>query len=212
MVGTTYSYSGETREGFNLGPIDLVLRSKEIVFLVGGNGSGKSTLLKILTGLYVPDKGEVRINGTSILDEDDRESYRQLFSAVFADFHLFDRISKEDGKNQNIDELALKYLEQLQIRGKVEVVDGRFSTILLSQGHRKRLALLCAYLEDRPVYVFDEWAADQEPIFKDIFYSQILPDLKQRGKAVLVATHDDRYFHLADRIIRLDSGKLIAYP
>lgn len=208
LVQSTYSYPGETREEFKLGPVDLMLRPSEVVFLVGGNGSGKSTLLKILTGLYVPENGEIRINGKCVVGENDRESYRQFFSAVFADFHLFEQLPKESG--EFTDDMALKHLELLQLNEKVNVKNGRLSTILLSQGQKKRLALLCAFLEDRPVYVFDEWAADQDPIFRDIFYMQILPDLKRRGKAVLAVTHDERYFHLADRVVKLDSGMLIS--
>lgn len=208
LEGATYSYLNETEEIFKLGPIDFILRPHEIVFLVGGNGSGKSTFLKMLTGLYVPENGEVRINGKRVISEDDREEYRQLFSVIFADFHLFENLPQENLRNA--EGLLFKYLELLELKEKVTVVDGRFSTILLSQGQRKRLALLCAYLEDRPIYVFDEWAADQDPLFKEIFYTQILPDLKQRGKAVLLATHDDRYFHLADRIVKLDSGRLVS--
>jgi putative ATP-binding cassette transporter len=90
----------------------------------------------------------------------------------------------------------------------VQVKDGSFSSIALSQGQRKRLALLTAYLEDRSIYVFDEWASDQDPMFKQIFYTQLVPELKQRGKTILVISHDDHYFHLADRIVKLDSGKL----
>ena len=208
LEGVTYSYLSETEDKFTLGPIDLVLRPHEIVFLIGGNGSGKSTLLKMLTGLYVPENGEVRANGKCVISEDDREEYRQLFSVIFADFHLFETLPQE--KVLNADKQLIKYLELLELNEKVTVTDGRFSTILLSQGQRKRLALLCAYLEDRPIYVFDEWAADQDPLFKEIFYSQLLPDLKRRGKAVLLATHDDRYFHLADRIVKLDSGRLVS--
>ena len=208
LEGVTYSYLRETEDKFTLGPIDLVLRPHEIVFLIGGNGSGKSTLLKMLTGLYVPENGEVRANGKCVISEDDREEYRQLFSVIFADFHLFETLPQE--KVLNADKQLIKYLELLELSEKVTVIDGRFSTILLSQGQRKRLALLCAYLEDRPIYVFDEWAADQDPLFKEIFYSQLLPDLKRRGKAVLLATHDDRYFHLADRIVKLDSGRLVS--
>ena len=69
--------------------------------------------------------------------------------------------------------------------------------------------LLTAYLEDRAVYVFDEWASDQDPIFKELFYLHILKRLKERQKAVVVVSHDDRYFSAADRIVRLDSGKAV---
>jgi putative ATP-binding cassette transporter len=89
------------------------------------------------------------------------------------------------------------------------VREGAFSTLALSQGQRKRLALLTAYLEDRPIYLFDEWAADQDPQFKEIFYHHLLPELRARNKTVLVITHDDRYYDVADRLIKLDYGKLV---
>jgi putative ATP-binding cassette transporter len=108
-----------------------------------------------------------------------------------------------------LDERAFKYLSQLQLNHKVQVKDGTLSTTELSQGQRKRLALLAAYLEDRPIYVFDEWAADQDPHFKEIFYRQLLPELKARGKALLVISHDDRYYHLADRLIKIDYGQVV---
>jgi putative pyoverdin transport system ATP-binding/permease protein len=204
---TAHSYRREGEEAtFTLGPIDLTIYPGELIFIVGGNGSGKSTLAKLITGLYIPSAGEIRLDGRAINDQN-RESYRQLFSTVFADFYLFDRmlgIRLEDP-----DAKAQSYLEQLQLTHKVEVRDGKLSTTALSQGQRKRLALLTAYLEDRPVYLFDEWAADQDPFFREVFYKQLLPELKQRGKSVLVISHDDRYFHLADRLMKLDYGKIV---
>lgn len=191
---------------FTLGPIDLKLQPGELVFIVGGNGSGKSTLAKLLTGLYIPDHGEIKLDG-NIIDDRNREVYRQLFSTVFADFYLFDRFIGL--RLADVDAQAKTYLEQLQLTHKVSVQDGKLSTTSLSQGQRKRLALLTAYLEDRPIYLFDEWAADQDPFFREIFYQQLLPELKQRGKLVLVISHDDRYFHLADRVLKLDYGKII---
>jgi putative ATP-binding cassette transporter len=171
--------------------------------VAGGNGSGKTTLAKLLVGLYAPAAGEVRLNGRPV---GDREQYRQLFSAVFVNGHLFDRLLGVEAAG--LEDEARDYLSRLELGHKVRVEEGKFSTTDLSQGQRKRLALLTAYLEDRPVYVFDEWAADQDPRFKEVFYTRLLPDLKARGKAVLVISHDERYFHVADRIVRLDYGKL----
>ena len=207
LAGVTHSYHHEKDDShFTLGPIDLVLRPGELVFLVGGNGSGKSTLGKIITGLYPPEAGEVRLDGKAITGRD-RDDYRQLFSCVFADFFLFE--SLVGLSTAELDAQAQDYLAQLHLDHKVKVRDGKLSTIDLSQGQRKRLALLTAYLEDRPLYLFDEWASDQDPHFKEIFYQQLLPELKARGKSVLVITHDDRYFHLADRVLKLDYGKLL---
>jgi putative ATP-binding cassette transporter len=209
LLGVTHSYRREgVEDTFVFGPVDLSFQPAELVFLVGGNGSGKTTFAKLLTGLYVPEAGEVRFNGALITDET-REQYRQLFSTVFADFYLFDSLLGL--RVPDLDEQARYYLAQLQLEHKVKVKDRKFSTTELSQGQRKRLALLTAYLEDRPFYVFDEWAADQDPHFKEIFYLQLLPELKANGKTVLVISHDDRYYHMADRIVRLDYGKMDSY-
>jgi putative ATP-binding cassette transporter len=198
-------YREREDDNFKLGPIDLTLRPGELVFLIGGNGSGKSTLAKVITGLYPPAGGEIRLNGTAIGD-DNRDDYRQCFSAVFSDYFLFERIVGAGG--EDADRRARDYLERLHLNHKVSIRDGVFSTTQLSQGQRKRLALLCAYIEDRPFYLFDEWASDQDPLFKEVFYNELLPELRALRKAVLVITHDDRYFGTADRLIKLDYGQL----
>jgi putative ATP-binding cassette transporter len=209
LVDVTHSYHREVDDNhFVLGPINLKFQPGELVFLVGGNGSGKSTLAKLITGLYPPEAGEIRLNGQPVTNEN-RDDYRQLFSAVFVDFFLFDALLGLH--DPSLDASAQSFLKQLQLDHKVRIADGRFSTTALSQGQRKRLALLTAYLEDRPFYLFDEWASDQDPVFKDVFYTRLLPELKKRGKAVLVITHDDRYFWVADRVIKLDYGKVLTH-
>lgn len=207
LSAVTHSYHHEKDDShFMVGPVNLTFRPGEIVFLVGGNGCGKSTLAKIIAGLYPPEGGDIRVDGRSVTDAN-RDDYRQLFSAVFSDFYLFDNLMGLNGTN--LDDKAQVYLRQLHLDHKVKIQNKTFSTIFLSQGQRKRLALLTAYLEDRPFYLFDEWASDQDPQFKNIFYRQLLPDLKARGKTVLVVTHDDNYFSCADRIIKLDYGQVV---
>ena len=208
LVGVTHRYRRENEEeSFLLGPIDLAFEPGELVFLVGGNGSGKTTLAKLLLGLYTPESGEIRFAGRTI-DDSNREEYREHFAVVFSDFFVFESLLGLDASS--LDDDARKYLHRLHLQQKVQVKDGELSTIELSQGQRKRLALLTAYLEDRPIYLFDEWAADQDPIFKEIFYLQLLPELKARGRTVLVISHDDHYFHVADRVLKLDYGKIEA--
>lgn len=206
LTGVTHSYrrEGEDRP-FILGPLDLTLHPGEVAFLTGGNGSGKTTLALLLSGLYVPEQGEIRLGEQCITDAN-REGYRQQFSAVFSDFYLFDSLLGFHGKE--LDAEARAYLARLQLDHKVRIENGEFSTLDLSQGQRKRLALLVAYLEDRPFYLFDEWAADQDPVFKKIFYTEILPALKAKGKTVVVISHDDNYFHLADRCLKIEDGTL----
>ena len=206
LDGVTHTYhSVDGDRAFTLGPVDFTLEPGELVFLVGGNGSGKTTLAKLLVGLYAPDGGELRVDGEPVPPEE-VDAYRQLFSVVFGDFYLFDRLLGLEGTD--LDERARRYLEELQIGHKVAVRDGALSTVDLSQGQRKRLALLTAYLEDRPIYLFDEWAADQDPVFKDVFYREVLPELARRGKAVVAISHDDRYYPLAHRVVKLADGRV----
>jgi putative ATP-binding cassette transporter len=191
------------REGFAIGPLDLELRSGEVVFLCGGNGGGKTTLAKVLSGLYAPDAGRILLDGRAI-ELAELDLYRQLFSAVWFDFHLFEALPDAGVPN----EVARSRLERLRLGDKVSLSDRRFSTTELSQGQRKRLALLSAWLEDRPLFVFDEWAADQDPEFRRFFYEELLLELKSAGKTVFAITHDEHYFHVADRLLHLENGTL----
>ncbi len=207
LMAVTHQYMREGDEHkFTLGPLNLTFQPGELVFITGGNGSGKSTLALLLVGLYSPESGQIRLNGIEI-DENNRENYRQYFAVVFSDFYLFESLLGLMA--ENLDHRVRSYLSELKLDHKVTVTNGIFSTIELSQGQRKRLALITAYLEDRPFYVFDEWAADQDPLFKELFYTVILNDLRTRGKTVIVITHDEQYFHLADRCIRLENGQVV---
>lgn len=199
-----YSTAGDDAR-FELGPVSVRAQQGQVIFIVGGNGSGKTTLAMLLLGLYMPEQGAVLLNGVLVTREN-LQSYRQYFSAVFSDFHVFEHLVGAD--EANLHSQAERYVEMLGISHKVKIRDGKFSTLDLSTGQRKRLALVSSYLEDRPIYVFDEWAADQDPVFKRVFYTQLLPELKARGKLVIVITHDDAYFRCADRILKLEEGRL----
>ncbi len=206
LLAVTHDYHRQKEDSnFILGPITMSVYVGELIFIVGGNGSGKTTLTKLLAGLYIPESGTILLDGEPI-NESNREYYRQHFSAVFSDFYLFESLLGIDVPET--DGRVREYLVKLQLDHKVKVANGTLSTIELSQGERKRLALLTAYVEDRPIYIFDEWAADQDPRFKNIFYLHLLPELKARGKTVLVISHDDRYYHLADRLIKLNYGQI----
>lgn len=204
MEGIFHSYYSET-DSFSLGPLDLSFRAGETVFVSGGNGSGKTTFIKLLCGLYVPQSGELRYNGVPVTNET-REDYRSQFAAVFSDFFLSETIARTP--SPELDALAAGYLKEFRLAHKVQVRNGMFSTTDLSQGQRKRLALVAACLEDKPIYVFDEWAADQDASFRQKFYYEILPELKRRGKTLFVISHDQQYFSQADRLIVLEEGRL----
>jgi putative pyoverdin transport system ATP-binding/permease protein len=205
LQDVVFRYQSESSSDlFTLGPLDLTLRPGEIVFVAGGNGSGKTTFAKILTGLYPPSSGSIRLDDT-IIEDDGVRRFRSKFSVVFADFCLFEGVA--DLRPQQV----AKEAERLAVRLKLEqwmLSTTESSGATLSSGERRRLALLMALLEDRPILVFDEWAADQDPRYKDLFYKEILPRIRDSGKLVVVISHDERYFGTADRVLWLERGKL----
>ncbi|MEH7040806.1 peptide ABC transporter [Bacillus pseudomycoides] len=206
VLDIEYAYSAgkaeENQKTFAVGPISYEFKASEIIFITGGNGSGKSTLAKLLTGLYSPSSGTIFINDQEV----ESSELRAYYSAIFSDFHLFEKLYGVDYTEKEL--LANHYLETLNLNEKVEIMENRFSTIKLSTGQRKRLALLVSYLEDRPILLFDEWAADQDPEYRKFFYEDLLPKLKESGKCVIAITHDDAYFGCADKVIKLELGKV----
>lgn len=197
-----YFYGNNDEKSFKVGPINCEFKNGEITFIAGGNGSGKSTLAKLITGLYAPNKGYITLNDNKVSEK----MLNEIYSTVFGDFYLFDKLYGINYENKEKE--IQKYLEILQLNSKVKIISGKFSTTKLSTGQKKRLALLVTYLEDRPIYLFDEWAADQDPEFRMFFYETLLPELKERGKCVIAITHDDRYFNMADKIIKMEFGKI----
>ena len=196
-----------TDDTFKIGPVNMRINKGEILFIVGGNGTGKTTLLKILTGLYIPTSGTIKINDQPLLMEN-YQSYREMFTAILADFHIFKQLyGLENLDNQKL----LDLLVSLYIDSKTHIENNQFTSINLSTGQRKRLAYAVSYLENKQIFVFDEFGADQDPVFKKYFYFTLLPKLKQEGKTVIIATHDENYFSACDRIIKMDYGMIVDY-
>lgn len=199
-----FRYEGGN-QSFGIGPIDLTIEKGETIFIYGGNGSGKTTLINSILGLCKPTAGEIRLNGKRV-DSDGYSHYRTAFSSVFSDFYLFSELIGPD--HINIEKWEY-YLKLFEIEDKVKIEGRHFSTTDLSTGQRKRLALIAALLEEKPVVVLDEWAADQDPYFRKKFYLEIIPLIKKEGTTVIAITHDDKYYHCADKLYKMDYGKLI---
>ena len=191
---------------FAVGPINLTLKRGELVFLIGGNGSGKSTLAMLLTGLYQPISGQILLDGQPLAAEKP-EDYRKLFSAVFTDVWLFDRLLGPKGERAD-PALVAKWLAYLKMDHKLQLEEGKILDLKLSKGQKKRVALLLALAEERDIILLDEWAADQDPHFRREFYQVLLPLMQQMGKTVFAISHDDHYFQHADRLLEMRSGKL----
>jgi putative pyoverdin transport system ATP-binding/permease protein len=206
LRGIEFSFgAAATGETFHLGPIDLRINRGEVVFLVGGNGSGKTVLMRVLTALYHPSKGAILYNGIEV-GPDDRQAYREQFAAVYSEFHLFKELLGD--ANERADKAAY-WIERLGLADKTQLRDGTFSTVALSTGQRKRLAFVVAMLEDRALYVLDEYGAEQDPEQRRRFYRELIPHLQQQGKTIIAVTHDDAYFDAADRVVKMDFGRIV---
>lgn len=203
-----FSYPKQkTEKPFSVGPISGKITAGELLFVIGGNGSGKSTFLKLLVGLYYPQTGNIQVD-EEIIDDAYYQNYRELFSIIFTDFHLFDRLY---GVETIDDETVNFWLKKMWMDKITRFKQGRFTRTDLSTGQRKRLAFIAAVLEDKPILILDEFAADQDPDFRRYFYEEILFELKAKGKTIIAVTHDDHYFHVADRVLKMDSGQLLVF-
>jgi putative ATP-binding cassette transporter len=199
LLDVKYKHISKQSE-FEIGPINFEIKKNEIIFIHGGNGSGKTTLILCLLGIYKFNSGKILVNNEHYCFE-----YSSLFSVVFSDFFLFDRFYG----NYNFDKIkAQEYLQLFDLESKVKISEFGFSDINLSLGQRKRLALIQALLENKSVIILDEWAADQDPHFREKFYTEILVVLKKEGRTIFAITHDDKFFYVADKLYKMEYGKL----
>jgi len=204
LEALTYCYPAVDGDGFCVGPNDLTIRRGDCIFMTGGNGSGKTTFLNLLLTLVPATEGKITVDGKTIINGNVM-AYRNMFSAIFSDNHLFRKLFGVE----NIDpDNVHRLLAEMELDGKVTLAGDQYSTVDLSGGQRKRLALVTAQLEKKPILVLDEWAADQDPVFRKKFYREVLPGLKESGYTIIAITHDDRYFDVADARYHMEDGKL----
>jgi putative pyoverdin transport system ATP-binding/permease protein len=206
ITDLAYTYPAEEGQRvFNIGPLSMDITRGRIIFITGGNGSGKTTLCKLITGLYTPSEGEIRVDGKPV-DRSSIKAYRSLFSVVFSDFFLFEALYGIKNPDQT---KMQQWLTRFSLYSKLSIENGRFSTDRISSGQRRRLALFCAVMADKPILVCDEMTADQEPGFREYFYKTFLPEMAAAGKTIVIITHDDRYFDLSDQMVTLEYGQVI---
>jgi putative ATP-binding cassette transporter len=198
----TYTYKTQYNDDFTLGPVNLDINAGDLIFIHGGNGSGKSTLIKVLTGLYPLSGGSIT-RDDQVIGPQNLQQYRNMFGVIFTDNHLFDSIYSEDEiPEKNVHDL----INKVGLHEKITFNENKFDTLDLSEGQKKRIALISTLAKNKSIYIFDEWAANQDPEFKHFFYKVLIPELSSRNKTIILITHDDRYLHVAQRIIKMENG------
>jgi putative ATP-binding cassette transporter len=194
-----------SENGFALGPINFKIEQGEVIFIIGGNGCGKTTFINILTGLYRPSQGELILNGERNAHQ--HANTQNLVSAIFTDNHIFS--NNYDDYSLTGNKLYPELLKMMEMDKVVTDDQEESARRPFSKGQGKRMAMIFSLLEDKPILILDEWAADQDPHFRKYFYEHLLPELKRKGKTIIAVTHDDAYFKHADRIIKFDYGKIV---
>ncbi|WP_143305923.1 ATP-binding cassette domain-containing protein [Chitinophaga vietnamensis] len=204
----TYEYYDEIRsETFRLQPLNLEIKAGESIFITGGNGSGKSTFVHLLTGLYMPRSGHIYFND-ELITPDNYPWFRDQMVSIYTDHCLFSE-NYDNFPLHRDNEQLMHLLDKMRLTDIVTFNEGKnVIKATLSKGQQKRLALIYALLEEKEIIVLDEWAAEQDPVFRAYFYKVLVPEMKIMGKTVIAVTHDDAYFDYAERVLRFDYGKI----
>lgn len=206
LKGVTASHGQQSGQGFILGPVDLEIQRGDIVFLVGDNGSGKTTLLNLIAGLHDPASGEITVNGRP-LRLSEMSAYRGRISAIFARYHVFRTLF---GLGYVSDREASAMIIKVNLSGQTGIIKGVFTRMELSAGQKRRLALAVSLLEDREILILDEFASDQDPSQRVFIFEQLLPELRAKGKTIILATHDLAWNKMCTKLVRLENGKIVS--
>lgn len=210
FAGVTYAYdAADATPGFTVGPLDITIEKGDTIFITGGNGSGKTTFIQLVTGLYRPASGKIYYNNSEVGPGKDMD-YLQEVAVIFTDNYLFEENYEGTDLSPDNDRLR-KYMALLRVEDilRFDTERNRIDTHL-SAGQRKRLALIYALLENKSLLILDEWAAEQDPVFRHYFYHHIVPLLNKEGKTVIAVTHDEDYYHLAHKVVRFDYGNIVS--
>lgn len=204
-----YRYNEDDPQSFVVSMPEFTVNKGDIIFIVGGNGSGKTTFINLLTGLYRPQRGKVFVDDREIT-WDEFYTYSDQMAVVFSDHHLFS--NNYDGHDLSEENPELThYRNLLNLEGilRIEKELNR-ADIRLSKGQQKRLALLLAMMEQKPLLILDEWAAEQDPGNRRYFYTCLLDTLKNMGKTIIAISHDDDFYYTASRVVKFNYGKIVS--
>jgi len=216
MQGVRKTFRVGDDEVVALDGVNLDVAADEILALVGPSGSGKTTLCSIAGGLLTPTSGSVVVGGQDISDYGPRqltEFRRSSVGFVFQTVNLVPFLTARENLLV-VDELgprsgargrarADQLLEELGLADRAKNLPAQ-----LSGGQRQRVAIGRALMNEPALVLFDEPTSALDTELGDQVVHLIRQEMKSRGKAAIIVTHDDRITHYADRIVRIVDGRV----
>ena len=196
--------------------IDLQVRPRELVFVIGPSGSGKSTLLRCCNRLEEPSAGSIKVGGIDIMAAGvDINAVRRRIGMVFQSFNLYPHLRALDnvtlavrkvlGKTrEEADDLGIKALTQVGLADKAKAFPNE-----LSGGQQQRVAIARALALDPSVMLFDEPTSALDPELVGSVLN-VMRGLRESGMTMLVVSHEMRFARsAADRVVFMDDGHVL---
>jgi len=197
---------------------EISLRIKESAFIIikGPSGAGKTTLLNLIGGLDTPNRGSIYSSGVKIsnLKEESLATFRLINSGfIFQNYNLISTRTAEENIMFPMKLAGMSLKEQreraLNLLNKVGLGDRReHLPFQLSAGEQQRVAIARALANDPPIIIADEPTANLDKK-TSLFIRDLFSDMKQEGKTIIIATHDDYLIELANRVIIFEDGKIV---
>jgi putative ABC transport system ATP-binding protein len=198
--------------------VSLEASFNEIVYIVGPSGSGKTTLLSMISGILRPNAGVVEVEGVDIWSlSDDRIAEFRLNTVgfVFQDYHLFPRLTtvenvaiplilKKRGWHEAISE-AMRYLEVVGLEDRAHL-----PPLKLSGGEQQRVAIARAIVSGPDVMIFDEPTASLDGETGRKIMGFVKRNVLNERRCIVIVTHDSRILEYADRILKMEDGRITA--
>jgi ATP-binding cassette subfamily B protein len=213
----SFTYPGNKQK--TIENLTFEIKKGEIIALVGPNGAGKSTLVRLLSRLYDPDSGSVKLDGNDITHIDP-DNYRKLFSVVFQDFMLYnlnagENIRLGNTNEKNADEKIISSATLSGIHDLIKDLPNGYSTVIgtlfddsreLSWGEWQKIALARALFRDAPVLILDEPSSALDADTEYEIFSRFREIV--RGRTSILISHRFTNVSLADKIIVLNKGAI----
>ena len=191
----------------------------EMLYVVGPSGSGKTTMLSIISGILRPNSGTVKVEDTDIwsISNDRLAEFRlHKIGFVFQDYHLFPRLTTVENvaiplilQDKPWDEAILEAAKDLEIvglKGRAEL-----PPVKLSGGEQQRVAIARAIVSRPDIMIFDEPTASLDGDTGRSIVEFVRKNILTPQRCIIIVTHDSRIYEFADRIMKMEDGKLMGF-